>query len=156
MGEYLVPVVVMSAVLGIISFVSYPTASEKTVKFAASVLLLYTALTPLLTFVSGLADGDINDLIGGFEQKLPENDAEYEKVAEEAFKEGISKLLFTKYGIKEENFEVYVFGFNFSEMRAEKIKILLLNQGVLSDFRGIEEYITESGLGECEVSIRFG
>ena len=150
------PVVVMSAVLGIISFVSYPTASEKTVKFAATVLLLYTALTPLLSFVSGLTSGSFKDYIGEFEQNEAQPDGEYAVVAEQAFKEGISKLLFTKYGIKEENADIYVFGFDFEQVRAKKIKIVLSNNSVFSDFRGIEEYITESGLGECEVNVKIG
>lgn len=156
MGEYLIPVVVMSAVLGIISFVSYPTASEKTVKFAATVLLLYTALTPIFSFVSKLTSEDIKDYIGDFEQNGSQTEGEYAKVAEEAFKEGISQLLFTKYGIEKENADIYIFGFDFGNMRAEKIKIVLSNAGAFSDFRGIEEYITESGLGECEVNIKIG
>ena len=156
MGEYLVPVVVMSAVLGIISFVSYPTASEKTVKFAATVLLLYTALTPLVNFVSGLGEGDFKDYLEQFEQSGTQTDADYQEVAEEAFKEGIGKLLFTKYGIKEENADIYIFGFDFERMKAEKIKILLSNKSVFADFRAIEEYVTESGLGECEVNIKIG
>ena len=155
MGEYLVPVVVISAVLGIISYVSYPTASEKTVKFAASVLLLYTALTPVLTMVSDFTSEDISDYLDRFTEN-EKADGEYEQVASDAFKEGISKLLFTKYDIKTEDAEIYIFGFDFSKMRADKIKILLKNSGVFSDFRAIEEYITESGLGECEVNIRIG
>ena len=41
-------------------------------------------------------------------------------------------------------------------MKAERIKILLTEKAVFSDYRGIEEYLTESGLGECEVNVRIG
>ena len=156
MGEYLGSVVVMSAILGIISYVSYPSGSEKTVRFAASVLLLYTALTPLLGFVSKITSDDISSLIGDFDYKDEVGDGEYIIVAENAFKEGISKLLFAKYGINEEDSEVFVFGFDFENMRAEKIKIQLSGGGSTADFRGIENYITESGLGECEVNLKIG
>ena len=156
MGEYLVPVVVMSAVLGMISFLSYPSPSEKTVKFATTVLILYTALTPLFSFVSNLSGNSIKDYIGNLEYGGAESDGEYAKVAEEAFKEGICKLLYTKYGIDKNSAEVHVFGFDFKNMRAERIKILLYNKGAFSDFRAIEEYITEQGLGLCEVNIQIG
>jgi len=156
LGEYLVPVVIMSAVLGMISFLSYPSPSEKTVKFATTVLLLYTALTPLFSFASNLSGDSVKDYISGLEFGVTESEGEYEKVAEEAFKKGICKLLYTKYGIEEGSAEVYIYGFNFKNMKAEKIKILLCNKGAFSDFRSIEEYITEQGLGECEVNIKIG
>ena len=156
MAEYLVPVVVMSATLGIISYVSYPSASEKTVKFATTVLLLYTALTPLLSFVNNITADNFENYFGNLDYGNADSEGEYAIVAEEAFKEGVCKLLFTKYGIKSENITVSVFSFDFKEMKAEKIKILLSGDGAFSDFRGIEEYITESGLGECEVNVRIG
>ena len=147
---------VMSAVLGVISYVSYPMGSEKTVKFAASVLLLFTALNPILAFAQRLGDSGSESLIElpSFETDM--TDGEYIKVAEEAFKEGISKLLFTKFDSEEQDAQIYVFGFDFKTMTAESIKILLVNKGVGADFRAIEEYITESGLGACEVNVRIG
>ena len=57
------------------------SASEKTVKFAATVLLLYTALTPLVNFVSGLGEGDFKDYLEQFEQNGTQTDAEYQEVA---------------------------------------------------------------------------
>ena len=117
---------------------------------------MYTALTPILSFVSGVTGSELKDYIGGFEQNGAQTDGEYAVVAEQAFKEGISKLLFTKYGIEEENADIYVFGFDFERMCAEKIKIVLSHKSAFSDFRGIEDYITESGLGECEVNIKIG
>ena len=156
MGEYLGAVVVMSAILGLISYISYPGSSEKTVKFAASVLLLYTALTPLLGFADKITSGDFNNVFDGVDIDNVEIDGEYVKVAESAFKDGIFELLNSKFSVDKESAEVFVFGFDFRKMKAEKIKILLFGDGVIADFRGIENYITESGLGECEVNVRIG
>ena len=159
MGEYLGAVVVTSAVLGLLSYISYPSESEKTVKFAASVLLLYTALTPLLSFAGRVVEGgyeSLEDIIEDLGGVSYESDEEYKAVAEQAFKEGIFKLLSTKYSVSEESADVFVYGFDFQEMRAEKIKILLYGNGVTADFRAIENYITESGLGFCEVNVRIG
>ena len=156
LGEYLGAVVVMSAILGLISYVSYPGSSEKTVKFAASVLLLYTALTPLLSFAGKITSGDLDNLLADFDVESPQIDDEYIKVAESAFKDGIFELLNSRFSVAEENAEIFVFGFDFRSMKADKIKIILLGDGVVADFRGIESYITGAGLGECEVNVRIG
>ncbi len=156
MGEYLGSVVVMSAILGLISYVSYPSGSEKTVKFAASVLLLYTALTPVLGFATKITSGDTDGFFDGIDIENIETDDEYLKVAEAAFKEGVFELLASEFSVDKENAEVFVIDFDFRNMRAKKIKILLFGNGAVADFRRIEEYITESGLGECEVNVRIG
>ena len=156
LGEYLGAVVVMSAILGLISYVSYPGSSEKTVKFAASVLLLYTALTPLLSFAGKITSGDLDNLLADFDVESPQIDDEYIKVAESAFKDGIFELLNSRFSVAEENAEIFVFGFDFRSMKADKIKIILFGAGAVADFRGIESYITGAGLGECEVNVRIG
>ena len=156
MGEYLGAVVVMSAILGLISYVSYPTGSEKTVKFAASVLLLYTALTPILGFAAKITSGDIDGFLDGIDVEEIKPDGEYLEVAEAVFKDGIYKLLDSEFSVDREEAEVFVYGFDFQNMKASKIKILLFGSGAAADFRRMEKYITESGLGECEVNVRIG
>ena len=153
MADYLISVVVMSAILGFISYASYPDSSSKATKFAASVLLLYVAALPIGELITGLSDGDFDasGIVGSVNEI--EDDGEYIEVAKSAFIEGISKLLFTEYGIKPENASIKVEGFDFKNMRCERIKITLYDKEALADFRSIEEYISESGLGECEVNI---
>ena len=156
LAEYVVSVVVMSAILGFTAYASYPESDSKATKFAASVLLLYVAVMPLGKLISELGkEGfDLDGLIGTVPEI--EEDGEYAEAAEKAFKEGISKLLFTEYGINPENASIKTVGFDFKTMRCKKIKITLYDSGALANFRGIEEYITESGLGECEVYLSFG
>lgn len=146
----------MSAILGFTRYASYPDTSSKAAKFAASILLLYVAALPAGELVMGLADGriDASGIIGSVSE-IEEN-GEYTEVAKEALIEGISKLLFTEYGIKPENASVSIEGFDFKNMRCEKIKITLYDIGALADFRRIEEYISGSGLGECEVYLSIG
>ena len=64
-------------------------------------------------------------------------------------------MICSKYGIDKENIKVYVFDLDFERMVAGKIKIILTGKSALSDWRGIEQYINESGLGKCEVLIEF-
>lgn len=156
MAEYIISVVVASAILGLGAYASYPHFSDKASRLAASVLLLYVAVNPLGKILSDIGGGDFN--ISAIVDSTPkvEESGEYIEVAEAAFKEGISKLLFTKYEIDYEDAEVKTVGFDFDGMRCEKIKITLYGKALLADFRAIEEYITESGLGECEVYLSIG
>lgn len=145
----------MSALLGIISYLSYQDGSDSTMRLAASVLLIYTALTPVMSFISDGKGGKIDAI---FESDIGQNfdgGEEYIEVAEDAFKDGISKLIFTKYGVNEEDSEIFVFGFDFEKMRAERICVVLRGVGALSDLRGIESYINGLGLGKCEVTVSF-
>jgi len=156
LAEYLISVVMMSFVLGIISFVSYPSQSEKAAKFSSSVLLLYTAIIPIMSLAQGLSEGDLKFNFSDTGGSVDMESEEYIEVAEKAFEDGISKLLFAKYNLSSEEAEVSVYGFEFDRMRAERIKIVLSGKGILSDYRGIASYITESGLGTCEVAFDFG
>ena len=146
--------VVVSSVLGLFSFLSYSAANDRLVKAAASLLLLYTVLLPTLDLVEKLYSAiDSSDFDFSFEGV---ENGEYEEVAKEAFVEGIRKLLFTKYDIKEGDIGVTVHDFDFQSMRAGRIKILLSGSAIYSDVRGMREYLNGLGLGECEVEIRIG
>ncbi len=152
--EYLVSVIVFSSIIGFISFVAYPAKSEKVIKFATAVLLLYTVLTPVFEVISGLGEGELDDIFNtDYDAEISENE-EYISVAENAFKEGICKLLCSKYGAKADEMNIFVYGFDFKNMRCERIKIVLFGKSALLDARGISAYITEEGLGKCEVDIR--
>ena len=155
MGEYLISITVASMLLGLVSYLSYPGTSERAAKFGASVLFLYVVLMPAFNIVKDFSGGkiDISDITDGIHTENGEYGKEYEEVAKEAFKDGIRQLIFTKYDIKEEDVRVFIFDFDFEKMRAGKIKVILSGKGAFADWRGIEEYITESGLGVCEVEI---
>ena len=156
MGSYLISVVVMTAFIGFISYLSYPGVSERAIRVASSILLIYTVCIPIVSFVSNLSAGDFFDSIsdvGGSDVVL--GDQTYIEVTENAFKKGVSEMICSKYGIDKENIKVYVFDLDFERMVAGKIKIILTGKSALSDWRGIEQYINESGLGKCEVLIEF-
>ena len=145
----------MSSLLGVISYLSYGDGNDSSMRFAASVLLIYTALTPIISFINDGTGGRLDAIFESDAGQNFEGGEEYVKVAEEAFKEGISKLIFTKYGVNEDDTEVYVFGFDFEKMRAERICVALRGVGAFSDLRGIESYINGLGLGDCEVTVSF-
>ena len=132
------------------------SSSERLVRLASSVILLYVMLVPIASLV-GSGGFDISDIIGGITiPDTPSGDGAYTEVAKEAFVSGIKELVSEKYGIAKSDISVLVYGFDFESMRAEKIKIALSGKGALSDWRSIASYITGEGLGKCEVNIVIG
>ncbi len=156
MGNYLVSIVVMTAFIGFVTYISYPGVSERAMKVVSAVLLIYTVALPIVSFAGNLSDGDFFDSISDMtEGGIDLGDETYIEVTERAFKNGIIEMLSSKYGIKKENIKVYVFDLDFEHMVAGKIKIILTGRTALSDWRGIEQYINGAGLGKCEVIVEF-
>ena len=154
MADYLWTVALASLFIGVLEYLCYPSKTKDAARLFASVVLIYSLLSPVLVFASSLGDG-----IPPFEIEEPSDiplGGTYEKVAEEAFKEGICKLLYTNYGVEAEDTAVSVEGFQLDEMKARRIVIVLSGKAALSDRRGMEQYLNGLGLGECEVRIRIG
>lgn len=153
MGSYLVSVVVMTAFIGLISYLSYPGASERAIKVVSSILIIYTVCIPVVSFAGNMRGEDFFGEV--FDGEVDLGDETYMEVTENAFKRGIAEMISSKYGINKENIKVYVYELDFERMAAGKIKIILTGKSALFDWRVIEQYINESGLGKCEVLIDF-
>lgn len=154
MGEFFVSISLISLILGALSFLSYPSGHERSVKCAIMILLLYSVILCGGSLALSLGDGEAWHPIGEVETGIYGD--EYERLSRESFSSGIKRALGEKFGIADECVMVYVEGFDSSLMRAKKIEITLTGVGVAADFRGIENYIEENGLGECEVKIYAG
>ena len=154
MADFLCTVISLVAVFSLFGYLFYPGASKKTESAALLILLLYFVSLPIASFIGEIRQGGavfpsyegIEELDGGV----------FYDTAEQAFCEGIINVLAERYSIDRENVTVAVEGFSLEKMNAEKIKILLSGKAALSNIRGIEEYVAESGLGECEVKIKIG
>lgn len=156
MGEYLVSVVALSAALGLISYISYPASFERMFKFASAVLILYTALLPIASIVSDVADGDLKIEFSDTGALGDYTNGEYIEVAKSAFEEGICQYLCTKYSFPEEEVLVTVYGFRFKDMAADRICVKLYGKAAFADSRLIADELSRLGLGACEVSLGFG
>ena len=155
MADYIISVVVLCGVVGLIGYLAYPSVSERTLRFACSVLIIYAVILPALSLVSSLGT-DISDIIEDIRSEGSDLDGDYLLVAEEAICQGIREAIASKFNMSAENIEVKISGFDFESMRAEHIRVLLKGSSVIGDYRKIEEYTESLGLGECEVKIDFG
>ena len=125
---------------------------SRTLRSALSLLLLYTVASPIVTVIADIGDISIDSIV----ESAPEpdtDDPEYYKVAEEAFCEGIRKMVCDSHSVNAGDVAVYAFGFDFKSMSAQTIKIILSGSAVYADARGIAAEVSDAGLGECEVEL---
>lgn len=153
MAEYFGSVITVSALASLAALVSYGGDKDKWHKFAVLVILLYVSVTPVAALVTEFTEDDFFLDIDSDVGELGEN--AYGKVGEEAFKLGIRKAIAEKWDIYETDVLVNVSGFDFENMRAEKINVTLLGGGMGVDYRAVQEYIQKNGLGSCEVQYGF-
>ena len=154
LGEYLLTVAVLSCAVGVLEYLYYPSRARDAAAICASVILVHALLSPVLSFAASLSDGSpIIEVLPPTD--IPFEDA-YKETAEEAFGEGIRKLVCANYGLSAEDVSVSVEGFDITEMTAKRVKVTLSGTASLSDHRGMEAYLNGLSLGKCEVRIRIG
>lgn len=151
MSEYLSCLISVSSLVGVSAFLSYGEREDKVLKIASSLIIAYVTVLPLVSLIRdldydfslGFDDGSfvyIEDTLIGEE-------------AENAFCEGIEKYISERFSLPSEEITVRVFGFEYTSMKAEKIKIILSGKAIFADNRAIAEEIEKNGLGECEVEL---
>ena len=152
MTEYMRSVFAISAVIAVLSLFFYKEKKDFSVTLAFSVLVVYSALMPVISVMSK------SEWDGTFELEFDggEYSEDYLTVAEEAFCDGIERLVTEKYGLNSEGVFVLSSGFDFEKMQAERIRIILSGSAALGDCKGIEKYINELGIGRCSVEIEIG
>ncbi len=149
MREYMLMVFAVCAIVSVLGFLSYRRGDVAT-RSALSVLVLYVTLTPILSSLGSL---DGTDGV-----RLPEFDVgdygeDYAEYACSAFVDGIELLIVNKYSLDGDDVRVLVEGFDFQNMCAERIRVVLTGAAALGDGKGMAKYITELGYGRCEVEI---
>ncbi len=152
MSEYMSSLFITCAVISVCSMLSYRERRDFSTRFAFGTLIIYVALLPIVKFVSfggGELSFDLEFDVGDYSE-------DYKSVAEEAFCEGVGRLISEKYGLKREAVFVLAEGFDFESMSAEKIRVILSDTAAFADYKGIEKYINEQGLGRCNVEIEIG
>ena len=148
---------VATAIVALGGLMSYSEEGSvsRTLRSALSLLLLYTVASPIVTVIADIGDISIDSIV----ESAPEpdtDDPEYYKVAEEAFCEGIRKMVCESHSIGADDVAVYAFDFDFKSMSAKTIKIILSGSAAYADARGIAATVSDAGLGECEVELEIG
>ena len=154
MTEYITSVIAACAVVALGGFISYSGdgGTSRALRSALSLLLLYTVASPVVSVVSNLGDVTLDSIVE-YEPSVDMSDPEYYRVAEDAFCEGIRKMVCEQYEVNADDVDVRAVDFDFKTMSARKIKIILSGNAVYTDSRGISAAVSDAGLGECEVEL---
>ena len=149
MSGYFLTVFAVCAVLGALGMITYKEnfAIERA---ALAIIILYTVSAPIAEAVLRGGDDFFIDISVDESKMLDEG---YIEVAKDAFELGIRRAVAEKYSISIDDVSVRCVNFNFNEMKAGKVKVLLTGLGALCDRRGVEKYLNGLGVGECEVNI---
>ena len=150
MESYFTRIFAVAAVVSACSLLLYKKSGAA--RLALSVLLIYAVLVPLSAVFSGFGglvlDGELGDISG--------YDKEYERVAREAFCEGIDAYICSELGLSSDGVLVNCRGFNYKEMRAERVRVTLSGRCISADSLKIKRLLEDGGLGMCEVEIEIG
>ena len=122
--------------------------------FAAGVLLISVILLPLVDIIKGF---DIDKALGDIKFTI-ELDGASDDAIELAFEKGIAQYVAEEYGVSEDDVQVFVDGFDMSELVARRIYVTLSGRAALLDFRSIERLLADEFTrgGECEVTVKIG
>lgn len=145
---YAAGIVAVCAVVSLAAFVSYRGECDGAAKGALALIMLSAVALPLSSLSVDISFSDIS-----IDELLPSGEAEYESVGKEALETGLRRLIAGRFSLSEEDITVTVDGYDFSAMRAERIRVLLSGRAAAADIVAIRNYVTEQGIGECEVDI---
>ena len=143
---------VTSALLSLLSLISYRSSLEKTRTLIFGLILLSVVITPAVGAVRELSDLGTKEL-------FPELDNTYDSSAElyeKAFAEGIATAVCERFELRGCDVRVLIEGFSGSEWRCDKIRIILSGRASFADTAGIERFIDRLDIGECEAEIEIG
>lgn len=152
MSEYLSGLILISALAGISSYISYSDGKEIFLRAATSLLVVSVIITPVITVIKEAENFEIDT--NTLEEYLPDIDeSEYGRSAREAFEDGVKKFICQSFSLNESDVRVSALGFDSLSMKTEKIKVILYGSAAYTDARSIAYEINKAGLGECEVEI---
>ena len=142
----------VSALLSILSLLSYRSSLDSTRRLAFGLILMSIVITPAVGAIRELSKFDLDKI-------MPETDSAHKDsvdLYEAAFADGIADAVCEKFELRGSDVRVLVEGFSYGEWRCEKIRIILSDGASFADTSGIERFINRLDIGECEVEIEIG
>lgn len=153
MTEYISGVLVTVAVICLAGLVSYNGKTDGATKCAFAILLLYVVALPLGDLIKNF---DASDIFEDIEIDESLSEEEYTAVAREALCDGVRRMICEKFDTNEEDVHVSAINFDFKNMTAERLKIVLRGNAAMKDHKAIRAFISECGDWECEIEIEIG
>ena len=150
MTEYTLSAFGFLALSGMLSLLLYGEGRAE--RSAIAIISAFLIISPLASLASTVDLSSLQDSGGSkYESDLDPSD-----VACEGFAEGIRTAVAEKFLINKEDIRVRTVDFDMEKMKCLRIEIFLSGAASFADYRGIEEYVTGLGMGECRVEIQLG
>ena len=143
MGQYLSSVTILAIILDLLEALSAERYKTLT-RAAVSIILVIAIITPLPALmgkIRGELDFSLDDSIGGEDIRLA------------SFEEGVARYIASEFNLAREDVEVEAIKFSPTEMKAEKILIILSGKAVTANYKKIERDVGQLGIGEVEVKV---
>lgn len=154
MRDYLITLLLVSAVAAVLSLLRGEGATARGVSFALSLLVLSAVVLPLPDLLSRGADW-YGDLSERWEEAIPSDEAYWQGVTVEAVGVGIGRHLCERYGLAEAEVSVQVLGDVVEgTVILRHVSLTLSGRAVTADVPAIIRYIEENTGAECEVIYR--
>ena len=149
MTELFVSVFLASVIIGIATQLIHSRHRGQVSAFSLGAIFLFVLVSAIPSFAP--VELDIESL-------LPdgESEGEYYYVTRDAVCEGIAKAVADKFGFSEDNVSVELINFDFDNMRCDTVVVTLGGTAALGDYRRVEEFVREIGIGECRVDVQIG
>jgi hypothetical protein len=151
MTEYTLSAFGFLALSGMLSLLLYGEGRAE--RAAMGIISAFLLISPLVTLASTV---DLSSLQNIGDGSGYESDLDPSEVADRAFAEGIRMDVAEKFLINKEDIRVRTVDFDMEKMKCLRIEIFLSGAASFADYRGIEEYVTGLGMGECRVEIQLG
>ncbi|MBQ7355941.1 MAG: hypothetical protein IJW66_00935 [Clostridia bacterium] len=149
MTELFVSVFSASVIIGVTSQLIHRRHRGGVCAFSLGTMLLFVVITAVPTV--GEFKLDIESLI-------PDNgeEGEYYFVASDALSRAVASAVSDEFGFSEENVSVELINFVFENMRCDTVVVTLRGAAALGDYRRVEKFVSEMGIGECRVDVQIG
>lgn len=151
MTEYAVATFGFLAISGMLSLIPYGDGRAE--RGVMSIIAAFIIISPLVTLVSEV---DFSAMLDNLDGSGYDSGLSPSEIAEEGLIDGIKSVVAEKFLINKEDIRVKVEGFDIEKMYCESIRIYLSGSASLADYRGIEQYVSSLGMGECRVEIQLG
>lgn len=148
MKEYVSAILLVGVLLAVGGRLLYDRRFSAVTHLLFSLILLSALALPLLEVVDNLSVEAL---------PLPElGDASaFDEEVGEAYAVGIRRALCTEFSLREDEVRVVLLDFSPDAMEKARVEIFLSGRAALGDRLGMEKYLREGGIANCEITVGF-
>ena len=143
--------IALTATVSLASFIGYRTRDNRAERMALGAILLCALILPIV----GLIGSDIPHVLPQPDYAVT-SESTMADVIEDAYKDGIKRLICIEWRLGDNAVNVSVSGFDASTVTAQSVTVTLCGEGIGADRAAIARYLTECGINNCEVKYEYG